>query len=34
MVNALFDKVNVEAEYYAILKIRAELLETLRYMNG
>lgn len=32
LVNALFDKTDVEAkEYYAILKIRAEMLDGMRF---
>lgn len=34
MVNGLFDKIELEArEYYAICKIRAELLDTLRWVD-
>ena len=34
MVNGLFDKIDLEArEYYAICKIRAELLDTLRWVD-
>lgn len=34
LVNSLFDKIDLEArEYYAICKIRAELLDTLRWVD-